>query len=158
MSTSSRQKRSAPAAPEPFWRHKTLAEMTRREWESLCDGCGKCCLLKVEYEDTGEVHATSVSCRLLDRDTCRCSDYPNRKRHVPDCILLTPDMVGNLSWLPSTCAYRVLSEGGDLAWWHPLVSGDPETVHEAGISIRQRTISEDEAGDDLQDWIVDWKL
>ena len=157
MSTSRRRRAKAEPA-EPFWRRKPLGEMTRPEWESLCDGCGKCCLLKVEYEDTREVFPTSVSCKLLDRDTCRCSDYVHRKRHVPDCILLTPEMVGNLSWLPSTCAYRMLSEGKDLAWWHPLVSGDPETVHDAGISVRQRTISEDEAGDDLQDWIVDWKL
>ncbi|MFN4089133.1 MAG: YcgN family cysteine cluster protein [Alphaproteobacteria bacterium] len=157
MSASRRPGGRVPAA-EPFWRRKTLAEMSGAEWESLCDGCGKCCLLKVEYEDTGEVFPTSLSCRLLDRDTCRCSDYADRKRHVPDCILLTPGMVGDLSWLPSTCAYRVLSEGGDLAWWHPLVSGDPETVHAAGISVRQRTISEDEVDGDLQDWIVDWKL
>ncbi|MET4699179.1 putative cysteine cluster protein YcgN (CxxCxxCC family) [Constrictibacter sp. MBR-5] len=157
MSISKRRKATADI-DEPFWRHKSLAEMTAAEWESLCDGCGKCCLLKVEYEDTGEVFPTSVSCKLLDRDTCRCSDYADRKRHVPDCIQLTAAMVDNLSWLPSTCAYRLLSEGKALAWWHPLVSGSAETVHEAGISIRQRTISEDEAGDELQDWIVDWKL
>src|SRR3546814_20467283 len=113
MSTSRRRAPKAEAAA-PFWRRKPLAEMTRPEWESLCDGCGKCCLLKVEFEDTGEVHPTSVSCKLLDRDTCRCSDYAHRKRHVPDCILLTPAMVDNLSWLPTTCAYRVLSEGKEI--------------------------------------------
>ena len=143
---------------EPFWRRKTLAEMTPEEWESLCDGCGKCCLLKVEYEDTGEVLPTSVACRLLDRDTCRCSNYPERKTHVPDCILLTCGDVARLSWLPSTCAYRMIAEGKDLEWWHPLVSGSLSTVHEAGISVRQRVISEDEAGEDLEVYVVDWKL
>ena len=143
---------------EPFWKRKRLQELTAAEWESLCDGCGKCCLLKVEYEDTGEILPTSLSCRLLDRESCRCTDYPNRKTHVPDCIMLTPDQVSNLSWLPSTCAYRLVAEGKDLYWWHPLVSGDPETVHEAGVSVRCRTISEDEAGDDIEAYIVDWQL
>lgn len=141
-----------------FWKRKRLEEMSREEWESLCDGCGKCCLLKVEYEDTGEVLPTSVACRLLDRETCRCTDYPRRKSLVPDCIVLTCEAVASLSWLPSTCAYRLVAEGKDLAWWHPLVSGDPETVHEAGISVRFRTISEDEAGDDLEAYIADWRL
>lgn len=152
------QHAAAIADDEPFWRRKSLAEMTREEWESLCDGCGKCCLIKVEYEETGEVHPTSVACKLLDEKTCRCSDYPNRQKRVPDCIVLTASMVGNLSWLPSTCAYRLIAEGEDLHWWHPLVSGDPDTVHEAGISVRHRTIPEDEAGDDLERYIVDWRL
>lgn len=146
------------ATVEPFWRRKLLGEMTQTEWESLCDGCGKCCLIKVEYEDSDEVHPTSVACRLLDPESCKCRDYPRRKQHVPDCIQLTSSMVGNLSWLPSTCAYRLVGEGKDLYWWHPLVSGSPETVHEAGISVRSRTISEDEAGDDLERFIVDWVL
>lgn len=152
--------RDAPASGtgEPFWRRKSLAEMTRQEWESLCDGCGKCCLIKLEYEDSAEVYPTSIACKLLDGETCRCRDYPNRLKHVPDCIVLTPAMVDNLSWLPTTCAYRLIAEGQDLPWWHPLVSGDPETVHEAGISVRSRTISEDEAGDDLERYIVDWRL
>lgn len=148
----------ARAVDAPFWKRKSLAEMSRNEWESLCDGCGKCCLIKVEYEDSGEVHPTSLACKLLDGQTCRCSDYPNRQKHVPDCIVLTAAMVDNLSWLPSTCAYRLIAEGRDLYWWHPLLSGDPETVHEAGISLRNRTISEDEAGDDLERYIVDWRL
>ncbi len=122
----------------PFWKTKKLDEMTQAEWESLCDGCGKCCLCKLEDMDTGEIHWTSVACRLFDPQTCRCSDYPNRQQQVPDCVLLTPEKVTTLSWLPATCAYRLLSEGHDLEWWHPLVSGDPETVHQAGISIRGR--------------------
>ena len=144
--------------PEPFWRTKTLSELSPAEWESLCDGCGKCCLLKVEYEDTGEIQPTSVACRLLDCDTCRCTNYPDRKKHVPDCIVLTIDQIASLSWLPSTCGYRLVAERKDLYWWHPLVSGDPNSVHKAGMSVRFRAISEDDAGDDLEDYIVDWKL
>ena len=142
----------------PFWKRKTPAQMTAQEWESLCDGCGKCCLLKVEYEDTGEIVPTSLSCRLLDRETCRCSNYAERKQHVPDCIVLTPTGLAELSWLPRTCAYRLVAEGKDLYSWHPLVSGNPDSVHEAGISVRQRTISEDDAANDLEDYVVDWKL
>ena len=149
---------SGARATLPFWRRKSLAEMTPEEWESLCDGCGKCCLLKVEYEDTGEIVPTNVSCRLLDRDTCRCSNYAERKQHVPDCIMLTPTGLAELSWLPRTCAYRLVAEGKDLYSWHPLVSGNPESVHEAGMSVRQCTISEDDAADDLEEYVVDWKL
>lgn len=134
--------------------------MTPEEWESLCDGCGKCCLLKVEYEDTGEIDPTSVACRLMDSDTCQCSDYPNRTTHVPDCIDLSKTDILSLSWIPQTCAYRLLAEGRPLQWWHPLVSGDPETVHAAGISVRHKTISEDDLADeaDLIRYVVDWKL
>ena len=138
-----------------FWKVKRLADMTRGEWESLCDGCGKCCLLKIEYEDTGEIERTNVACRQLDLGTCRCRSYGLRRVFVEDCIQLTADMVGNLSWLPATCAYRLLDEGRDLPWWHPLVSGDPTTVHAAGISVRGRVIDEDEASE-LEDHIVDW--
>jgi uncharacterized cysteine cluster protein YcgN (CxxCxxCC family) len=123
---------------EPFWKTKSLAEMTPGEWESLCDGCGKCCLCKLEDIDTGEIHWTSVACRLFDPALCRCRDYAHRQEKVPDCIRLSPENVGTISWLPSTCAYRVLAEGGELAWWHPLVSGDPRSVHRAGISVRGR--------------------
>ena len=127
---------------EPFWQRKTLAEMTPREWESLCDGCGRCCLVKFEDEDTGEIAYTDVSCKLLDTGTCRCSDYKNRAKIVDDCVKLTPANIGSLGWLPTTCAYRILDEGGELAWWHPLVSGDPETVVTAGISMRGKALNE----------------
>jgi uncharacterized cysteine cluster protein YcgN (CxxCxxCC family) len=116
-----------PTRPEPFWRRKTLDAMTPEEWESLCDGCGRCCLVKLEDEDTGHIHATDIGCRLFDAGTCRCKDYANRSATVPDCVTLTPKEVRELSWLPPTCAYRLVGEGRDLPWWHPLVSGDPET-------------------------------
>ncbi len=140
---------------EPFWRRKTLEEMTRAEWESLCDGCARCCLIKLEDEDTGKLDYTDVACRLLDHGTCRCSDYANRRAKVPDCVDLTAEAVRTLRWLPATCAYKLIAEGEDLAWWHPLVSGDPETVHEAGISVRGRIVAE-ESGVDPEDRIVDW--
>ncbi len=142
-------------AEDPFWRRKTLAEMTRSEWESLCDGCARCCLDKLEDDDTGEISYTEVACRLLDLGTCRCTDYANRKRFVPDCVVLTPRTVARLTWLPSSCAYRLVSEGKDLEWWHPLVSGDPETVHRAGVSVRGRAVPEALAGD-LEDHVVRW--
>lgn len=141
----------------PFWKRKTLAELSRDEWESLCDGCGKCCLVKLQDPDTDEIAYTDVACKLLDGSTCRCTDYPNRKRRVPDCVVLSPKVVADLSWMPSTCAYRLVKEGKDLAWWHPLVSGDPETVHEAGMSVRGRVISETLVEDaELPDHVVDW--
>lgn len=141
----------------PFWRRKTLSQMSKSEWEALCDGCGMCCVNKLEYEDTGEVVQTDVACQLLDTQSCRCSDYPARKQKVPDCIQLTPKVVAEMDWLPKTCGYRLVLERKDLFWWHPLVSGDPETVHQAGISARGRVVSELEAGD-LNDHVVDWKV
>ena len=143
------------AAPQPFWKTKTLAEMTTAEWESLCDGCGRCCLHKIRYEDTGDLAFTNVACRLLDTGSARCSDYPNRRRKVPDCVHLTPKDLEEIDWLPPSCAYRRIAEGHDLAWWHPLVSGDPDTVHSAGISVAGRVISERKAGL-LDHHIVDW--
>jgi uncharacterized cysteine cluster protein YcgN (CxxCxxCC family) len=120
----------------PFWEAKPLAAMTTDEWESLCDGCGQCCLIKVEDEDTADVYLTRLGCKLLDTQSCRCRDYTNRKRRVPDCTSITLEELPSLFWLPQTCAYRSLAEGRGLAWWHPLVSGDPETVHAAGVSVR----------------------
>ncbi|MBC7953509.1 MAG: YcgN family cysteine cluster protein [Rhodospirillaceae bacterium] len=146
---------SAPTTGSPFWRTKPISSMSRTEWESLCDGCGKCCLHKLEDEDTGRVHYTNVACRMLNTGTCRCKDYDNRKRYVPDCVQLTAAAVGELKWLPTTCAYRLLAEGKDLPWWHPLVSGDDNTVHEAGISVRARCIPENRAGP-LDHHIVTW--
>jgi uncharacterized protein len=142
-------------AEKPFWQVKKLGEMTQAEWESLCDGCARCCLNKLEDVDSGEIAYTSVACRLLDTDSCRCKDYKQRTRFVADCIVLTPERVDELKWLPTTCAYRVLAEGGKLADWHPLVSGDPDSVRKAGISVAGRVISERDAVD-LEEYIVTW--
>ena len=140
-----------------FWETKTLEPMTRAEWESLCDGCGKCCIHKLEDEETGELHATNVACRLLDRRSGRCTDYRRRKLYVPECVRLTPAKLKALDWLPSTCAYRLLDEGDPLPDWHPLITGDPESVHRAGQSVRGWTVSEDEAGD-LEHHLVEREL
>ena len=129
--------RDAPAQETaPFWVTTPLEAMTHAEWESLCDRCGLCCLLKVEEEDTGDVYLTRLGCRLLDTRSCRCRDYPNRRARVADCVTITADTVRQISWLPQSCAYRRLAEGHGLEWWHPLASGDPDTVHQAGISVR----------------------
>lgn len=123
----------------PFWKRKTLHEMSHEEWESLCDGCGKCCLIGLEDEDTGQIYLTDVACKLFDGARCQCSDYANRQAKVPDCVQLTPDNVPTLAWLPKTCAYRLVSEGRDLYPWHHLVSGDPEAIHRANVSVRGKT-------------------
>ena len=139
----------------PFWKTKRLHEMSGPEWESLCDGCGRCCLHKLRDAESDELAFTDVACHLLDTASCRCRHYETRRRHVPDCVSLTPAALDGIDWLPPTCAYRRLEEGRDLAWWHPLVSGDPATVHSAGVSVRGRAVSERKAGP-LEDHIVDW--
>ncbi len=136
---------------ERFWERYELSELTHAEWEALCDGCGKCCLNKLEDEVTGEVALTNVACRLLDNETALCRHYANRHSHVPECITLTPETIEKHHyWLPQTCAYRLRYEGRPLYDWHPLISGDPESVHRAGVSIRGRSISEELVDDD--DW------
>ena len=131
--------------------------MTAEEWESLCDGCAKCCLVKLQDADGSAVDYTDVACRLLDLESCKCTRYSDRQRLVPDCVTLTPDSITALRWMPSTCAYRLLAEGRRLYWWHPLVSGDPETVHLAGMSARHRVLSESEIDEDtLHQRIVEW--
>jgi uncharacterized cysteine cluster protein YcgN (CxxCxxCC family) len=140
-----------------FWDEKSLKEMSQEEWESLCDGCGRCCLVKLEDEDSGQVFTSDVHCRLLDGETCACSDYEHRQARVPDCIKLTPDNVGTITWIPKSCAYRRIAEGRGLAWWHPLVSGDPETVVAAGVSVRNRTVSEEKVPPgEWENHIADW--
>lgn len=143
-----------------FWERVPLAQMTAEEWEALCDGCGKCCLNKLEDEDTGEIAYTRVACRLFDDATCRCLDYADRKRLVPECVVLTPPSLPEIStWMPRSCAYRRLNEGRGLAAWHPLVSGDPESVHRAGVSVRFRTVSEAAVPlDDWEDHIIDEEI
>nr|WP_202391763.1 YcgN family cysteine cluster protein [Pontixanthobacter luteolus] len=139
---------------EKFW-ELPLEQLDRAEWEALCDGCGRCCLHKIEDEDTGEIEDTNVSCKLLDTGTAQCRDYRNRKAFVPDCLRLTLKIVQDVPWLPKTCAYRLRADGQPLKDWHPLISGDPETVKHAGVSVAGRVISETDAGP-LEHHLVDW--
>ncbi len=140
-----------------FWERKPLKKMSPREWEALCDGCGKCCLNKLEDEDSGEVALTRVACRLLDDDTCRCAQYDIRHQFVPDCIVLKPDNLDTHAyWMPETCAYRLLWQGNPLPDWHPLISGTSESVHAAGISVRGSTVSEfDVPEDEWEEYIIE---
>lgn len=137
-------------ADQPFWIKKSLTEMTQKEWESLCDGCGKCCLHKLQDEDTDELHFTNIACQYLDADNCQCQVYETRQDKVPDCVTLTPDHLEELIWLPSTCAYRLLYEGKTLPEWHPLVSGDTQVIHVQHMSVKNKVISESEVDED--DW------
>ncbi len=138
-----------------FWREKPLTAMSESEWESLCDGCGKCCLNKLEDEDDGSIHWTNVACRFLDHDRVQCSVYALRRRYVWNCVKVTPDMGDRLVWMPPSCAYRLLAEGKDLPNWHPLVTGDRESTIKAGMSVRGRAVDERDAGD-FEDHVVDW--
>ena len=140
-----------------FWQAKTLAELTDTEWESLCDGCARCCMVKLQDEDTDEVVYTSIVCDLLDQQACRCSRYPERHALVTDCVELSVAKVSEFHWLPKSCAYRTIAEGRDLEWWHPLVSGDRETVFTAGIAVRGKVVAESEVlAEQEQDMIVRW--
>ena len=139
---------------EPFWKRKSLAEMSDEEWESLCDGCALCCMLKVEDEDTGEVFYSDVACKLLDLETCRCTNYAQRAKLVADCMVLTVDNSEPYEWLPDSCAYRRLWNGKELPAWHPLITGDPDSVHAAGISMKGRAISENDADELTVLWSV----
>ncbi len=143
-----------------FWEHVPLKNMSTREWEALCDGCGKCCLNKLEDPDTQEIAFTRVACRLLDDDTCRCAQYEIRRQFVPDCVTLTPDTIGKvIYWMPTTCAYRLLYEGKPLYGWHPLISGTPDSVHDAGVSVRGLTVPEFEVPEeDWEDHIIEEPL
>lgn len=141
----------------PFWEVKTLHQMTQREWESLCDGCARCCLHKLQDDETDDVYYTDIHCRYMDKDTCRCGIYQQRQKKVPNCIWLTADQASEFKWLPETCAYRLLAEGKPLADWHPLISGDSNSVHRAGISVRHMGIADDQIPEHKwQDRII-WK-
>jgi len=141
----------------PFWKRKTLSELSPEEWESLCDRCGKCCVLKIEDIDTNEVHYTDVACKLLDCANATCMDYPNRKTHVPDCITLSPQNLETLTWMPHSCAYRIIAEGGDLPSWHPLVCGDTDAPRLAGATVAGRVFPEDSVAEaDMIDHITTW--
>lgn len=140
-----------------FWKNRPLEAFTPIEWEAVCDGCSKCCLFKLKQEDGSTVQFTNVVCRYMDQQTCRCTDYPNRHQNVPDCVFLTPGLARKADWLPSTCAYRLLAQGKDLPWWHPLKTGDPLSTKKAGASVYGKVVSETEVDeDDLEDMVVDW--
>lgn len=142
---------------DEWWHNLSLSELDAGQWESLCDGCARCCLHKLEHAHTGEIFYTAVRCSHLDEEHCRCSDYANRLQQVPDCVRLERDTVADMDWLPATCAYRLRARGERLPDWHPLVSGDPQSVHDAGMSVRGRSISEEHVHPDaFAEYIVTW--
>ncbi len=140
---------------DQFWQHKTLVQMTESEWESLCDGCGKCCLNKLIDDETEKLHFTNVACKLLNTKSCRCKKYEQRFKLVPDCVKVSLEDIDQFHWLPKTCAYRLLVEGKSLPEWHPLLTGNQSAMHAGGFSIRGKVVSELAAGD-LEDHVVDW--
>jgi len=140
-----------------FWKTKSLDDMNTEEWEALCDSCGRCCLLKIEDTDSGETYYTNVVCQYHDNDACCCTQYADRSLLVPDCIKVTPEVARNEKWLPDTCAYRLLAEGKPLHDWHPLISGDPDSVRKAGITISGKVVSEEYVHpDELDEHLVNW--
>ena len=140
-----------------FWETKNLIDMNENEWESLCDKCGKCCVIKLEDFDTQEVHYTNVSCKLLCEKSASCKDYENRKSIVPDCIILSPDNLKDLKWMPETCAYKLLNEGKNLPYWHPLLSGNDKEIVNSGNSVKNRVTNENEIKiKNLPDYIFNW--
>lgn len=142
---------------ENFWEVKSLEEMTKEEWESLCDGCGRCCLNKLEDEDSGEIYFTNVACKLLDIEKCCCSDYENRKVSMPDCMILSFDNKAALEVMPSTCAYSLLQQGKPLPEWHPLISGDKESVVNANMTVTGKVISEEHVHfEQLPEHLINW--
>lgn len=146
-----------PQGDQPFWKTKSLNELSEKEWESLCDGCGKCCLFRLVDEETDQLFTTDIICKLFDEESCRCSSYLNRTELVPTCLKLDAELVKELDWMPYTCAYRLLAEGLDLPWWHPLVCGDPNMIHTVGVSVRGKVEFENETNmEELEEHVVDW--
>ena len=145
-----------PLEPE-FWKKKPLEELTAAEWEALCDGCGKCCLFKLIEPGEEKARFTNVTCRYMDLETCRCTDYDHRHENVPECLIVTPQLAREANWLPKTCAYRLVARGLELPWWHPLRSGNAKSVILAGQSVFGKVVSEEDVDlDDLEDMVVDW--
>ena len=146
------------ASEQPsFWETTALADMSQQQWESLCDSCGKCCLHKLEDEDSGEILYTSVICQYLQQDSCQCSVYANRQKYLPDCVVLKPDNLADLHWMPDTCAYRLLYEGKSLPAWHPLLTGNRQLMAESGNSITGKVISDEHVHEDgLEEFIIRW--
>ena len=145
-------------AEKPFWQTVKLTDMTAAQWEAVCDGCAKCCLVKLQDEDSGEIVFTDIVCNLLDQQSCRCTHYEERTKLVPDCVKLTKDNLDKIDFMPPSCAYRLLHEGKDLPQWHPLVSGRADSVVVAGMSVKGRVIAEMAFDGDSEDRVVDWPL